>query len=38
MRDQDRSIKGFGAVIDGDEAAMPGQMMIIPNWDEEVCH
>jgi hypothetical protein len=37
-RDRDRSIEAFGTVIDGDEAAMPGQMMIIPDWDEEVCH
>ncbi len=38
VRDQNRAVTAVGAVIDGDEAAMPGQMMIIPDWDEEVCH
>jgi len=28
----------FGDVIEGEDAVMPGQMMIFPDWDDEVCH
>jgi len=28
----------FGEIIEGDDAVMPGQMMIFPDWDEEICH
>jgi hypothetical protein len=28
----------FGEAITGDEAIMPGQMMIFPDWEEETCH
>ena len=38
VRGPDRSVTGFGDAEEGDAAAMPGQMMIIPDWEEEVCH
>jgi hypothetical protein len=28
----------FGEVVEGEDAQMPGQMTIFPDWDEEVCH
>jgi hypothetical protein len=28
----------FGKTIEGVDAQMPGQMIIFPDWDEEVCH
>ena len=28
----------FGDVIEGEDAVMPGQMMIFPDWHEEMCH
>jgi len=37
-RDADRRVVGFGETIEGERAAMPGQMMILPDWDEEVSH
>ena len=38
LRGPDRHVIAFGDVKEGDLAAMPGQMMIIPPWDEEVSH
>ncbi len=38
MRGPDREVIGFGEPQEGDLAAMPGQMMIIPQWHEEVSH
>jgi len=37
-RDADRRVIGFGEVMEGDAAAMPGQMMIIPEWQEETAN
>lgn len=37
-RHSDRSIGLFGELTEGDEAAMPGQMIIFPDWQEEVGH
>jgi hypothetical protein len=37
-RAADRSVAGFGDVVEGDDAAMPGQMMIFPDWSEETRH
>lgn len=37
-RDKDLGVIDFGEVIEGEDAAMPGQMVIFPDWDEEVCH
>lgn len=37
-RDTDRRVVSFGEPKEGDEAAMPGQMMIIPEWQEEVAN
>lgn len=37
-RNADKAIDGFGALIEGEEAAMPGQMMIFPDWEEETRH
>jgi hypothetical protein len=37
-RDADRRVTGFGEAIEGERAAMPGQMMILPDWDKEVWH
>jgi hypothetical protein len=28
----------FGEVVEGEDAEMPGQMTIFPDWDEEMCH
>ena len=38
FRGPDRHVIGFGDIEEGDLAAMPGQMMIIPPWDEQVSH
>ncbi len=37
-RDDDRGIVDFGAVVEGEDAEMPGQMIIMPEWDREVSH
>lgn len=37
-RDENGIVTGFGELIVGDEAAMPGQMMVVPDWEDEVCH
>ena len=37
-RNDDRSVSRFGEVVEGEEAAVPGQMMILPDWSEEVRH
>jgi len=36
-RDQAGPIE-FGEIIEGEDAEMPGQMIIFPDWDTEVCH
>ncbi len=28
----------FGKIKEGEDAEIPGQMIIIPDWDNEVCH
>jgi hypothetical protein len=38
VRGPDRRVVSFGEVLEGDEAAMPGQMMIIPEWQEETAN
>jgi hypothetical protein len=38
FRDADRRVVRFGELREGDDAAMPGQMMIIPEWQEEAVH
>ncbi|MBI4965236.1 MAG: hypothetical protein HY913_18315 [Desulfomonile tiedjei] len=37
-RDADRRVIGFGETIEGERAAMPGQMMIFPDWEAETSH
>lgn len=37
-RNAERSVVRFGEVMEGDEATLPGQMMIFPDWDEETRH
>ncbi|MDQ7782119.1 MAG: hypothetical protein RDU20_04520 [Desulfomonilaceae bacterium] len=37
-RDGNGVVTAFEEVLDGDDAAMPGQMLIYPDWDEEVRH
>jgi len=37
-RDADRRVIGFGEMIEGERAGMPGQMMILPDWDAEISH
>lgn len=37
-RDSDRIVRDFAEVVEGEDAAMPGQMLIFPDWDEEVRH
>jgi hypothetical protein len=38
FRDADRRVIGFGEVLEGEAAVKPGQMMIFPDWHDEVCH
>ena len=38
IRDSDRHVIAFGELVEGDAAAMPGQMLIMPDWDELTCH
>jgi len=38
FRGDDRSVTAFGDAVEDDLAAMPGQMMIFPEWHDEVCH
>lgn len=37
-RDADGVASVFGDVVEGEEAVSPGQMLIFPDWDEEVRH
>ena len=37
-KDEDTGAVEFGEVIEGEDAEMPGQMIIIPEWEEETCH
>ncbi len=37
-RDAQRRVVGFGEITEGDHAALPGQMMIIPSWGKETRH
>lgn len=36
-RDEVQRTIEFGDVVEGDDAAMPGQMAIFPDWDDEMC-
>ena len=38
VRGPDRHVLAFGKAVEGDGAATPGQMMIIPEWDRETRH
>jgi hypothetical protein len=37
-RDEERGAIEFGAVVEGEDAIIPGQMIIFPEWDDEVAH
>jgi hypothetical protein len=37
-RDPDTKKIEFHDMIQGDEAMIPGQMLVFPDWDDEVCH
>jgi hypothetical protein len=37
-RNENLGVIDFEEVIEGEDAEMPGQMVIYPDWDEEVCH
>jgi len=37
-RDEERGAIEFGAVVEGEEAVIPGQMIIFPEWEDEVEH
>lgn len=37
-RDSDRVVMEFADPTEGEGAAMPGQMLILPDWEEEVRH
>jgi hypothetical protein len=37
-RDEKMKRIDFGEIIEGDDAAMPGQMIIFPHWGEEIAH
>jgi hypothetical protein len=37
-RNEDSDGIDFGEIVEGEDADMPGQMTIFPDWDEEVCH
>jgi hypothetical protein len=38
FRDGEQAVERFGDVVEGDEAAGPGQMIIFPDWHEERYH
>ena len=38
VRGPDRQVLSFGEEVEGDSAATPGQMMILPEWDLETRH
>jgi hypothetical protein len=38
VRDEATEAVVFGDLVEGEDAALPGQMMIFPDWDEETCH
>lgn len=38
FRDADRRVVAFAEPREGDDAAMPGQMMIVPEWEDELEH
>ncbi|MCA1961291.1 MAG: hypothetical protein LDL33_10890 [Desulfomonile sp.] len=33
-----KQVNEFGECTEGDRAAMPGQMLIVPSWEDEVSH
>jgi hypothetical protein len=37
-RDQGGHVTDFSEIVEGDDAAMPGQMIIFPQWEEETYH
>jgi hypothetical protein len=37
-RDEKRGVIEFGEVVDGEEAVIPGQMIIFPEWEDEIAH
>jgi hypothetical protein len=38
VRGQDKQVREFGESTEGDLAATPGQMLIVPLWEDEVSH
>ena len=38
FRNEDRVVTRFEDPTEGDHAAMPGQMLIFPDWEEEIRH
>jgi len=38
VRGPDKQVIEFGESSEGDLAAMPGQMLIVPSWEDEVSH
>lgn len=37
-RDEDTGLIEFGEVVEGEDAELPGQMIIIPEWEEGIWH
>lgn len=37
-KNEDTGAVEFGEVIEGEDAEIPGQMIIIPEWEQETCH
>lgn len=37
-RDETDAVVAFGDMIEGEDAIMPGQMLIFPDWDDETFH
>ncbi len=38
LRDADGGAAEFGDIVEGEDAVMPGQMLIYPDWEDEVRH
>ncbi len=38
IRDCDQHVIAFGELVEGESAALPGQMLVIPDWDQQTRH
>jgi hypothetical protein len=37
-KNEETGIIDFGLLVEGEDAEIPGQMIIIPEWEEGICH